>query len=62
MANVIVQPNVFKKLRAVIVGSAFLLVEGVLQNTRGVCSVRASEVRRYEGFPHRPRHHTISAD
>jgi error-prone DNA polymerase len=49
VANIIVKPNVFQSLRTVIVGSAYLLVEGILQDTRGVCSVRASTVRPYEG-------------
>jgi hypothetical protein len=44
-----VKPNVFQRLRLVIVESAFLLVEGILQNTRGVCSVKASVVRSCNG-------------
>jgi error-prone DNA polymerase len=51
VANIIVKRKVFQRLRTVIVGSAYLIVEGTLQNTRGVCSVRASTVRSYEGSP-----------
>jgi error-prone DNA polymerase len=45
VANIIVKPDVFQRLRTTIVRSTYLLVEGVLQNTRGVCSVRAVNVR-----------------
>ncbi len=45
VANIIVKPDVFQRLRTTIVRSTYLLVEGVLQNTRGVCSVRAVAVR-----------------
>src|SRR6185312_1354504 len=45
IANIILQPDVFARLRPVVLGHAYLLVEGILQNQRGVVSVRAYEVR-----------------
>lgn len=41
ISNVIVKPRTFENFRAVILRNAFLIVEGILQNQRGVCSVRA---------------------
>ncbi len=49
VAYVILKPAVFQTLRSVVVGSAYLMVEGTLQTTRGVCSTRASCVRLYNG-------------
>ena len=45
IANIILQPDVFARLRPVVLGHAYLLVEGILQNQRGVVSVKAYEVR-----------------
>jgi error-prone DNA polymerase len=44
IANIIVQPELFRARRVTIVGEPFLLVEGVLQNQQGTVSVRATEV------------------
>ena len=44
-ANIILNPQVFERLRATVVGHAYLLVDGVLQNQRGVACVKADQVR-----------------
>jgi error-prone DNA polymerase len=44
IANIILKPDVFARLRVTVVGQPYLLVMGVLQNQRGVASVRAREV------------------
>ena len=49
VANIIVRPQLFQRLRLTIVNSPYLLVELVVPNTRGVCAVRAANVRRYTG-------------
>ena len=45
IANVIVKPDVFGRLRAAILENGYLLVDGILQNQRGVVSVKAYNVR-----------------
>ena len=45
IANVIVKPDVFTRLRTTILSHAYLLIDGVLQNQRGVVSVKAHSVR-----------------
>jgi error-prone DNA polymerase len=45
IANVIVKPDVFARLRVTILSHAYLLVDGVLQNQRGVVSIKAHAVR-----------------
>jgi len=45
VSNIIVQPDVFTKLRATILTNSYLLIEGILQNQRGVRSVRAEDAR-----------------
>jgi error-prone DNA polymerase len=45
IANVIVKPDVFARLRVTILSHAYLLVDGMLQNQRGVVSVKAYAVR-----------------
>ena len=45
IANVILKPNVFSRLRTTVLSHPYLLVEGVLQNQRGVVSVKAHSVR-----------------
>jgi error-prone DNA polymerase len=52
VANIIVKPDVFKGLRTTIVSNPYLVVEGVLQNTRGVCSVVALNVWKYGADTH----------
>ena len=47
--NVIVRPDLFDAQRMTIVGAAFLLVEGVLQNIDGVTSVKAERVETLPG-------------
>ena len=44
IANVIVEPELFARRRAVIVESPFLLIDGVLQNQEGVIHVRAGRI------------------
>jgi error-prone DNA polymerase len=44
IANIIVQPDLFRDQRVTIVSEPFLLVEGVLQNQQGTISVRATRV------------------
>ncbi len=44
IANIIIQPELFRARRVTIVGEPFLLVEGVLQNQQGTVSVRAAQV------------------
>jgi error-prone DNA polymerase len=48
--NIIVRPDLYGKERTTLVGAPFLLVEGVLQNENGVCSIRAERVLRLDGF------------
>ncbi|MEP6538616.1 MAG: error-prone DNA polymerase [Bryobacteraceae bacterium] len=45
VSNIIVQPDVFAKLRATILTNSYLLIEGILQNQRGVRSVRAEDAQ-----------------
>ena len=45
IANIILEPDVFKKLRATILINSYLLIEGILQNQRGVRSVRAEDAQ-----------------
>ncbi|HLH44676.1 MAG TPA: error-prone DNA polymerase [Bryobacteraceae bacterium] len=44
IANVIVKPDVFARLRGAILENGYLLVDGILQNQRGVVSVKAHNV------------------
>jgi error-prone DNA polymerase len=44
LANVIVRPDIYERDRSTIVGSAFLIVEGILQNQEGVTAVKAERV------------------
>jgi len=43
-ANIILKPQVFERLRATVMGHAYLLVEGVLQNQSGVACVKAQMI------------------
>jgi error-prone DNA polymerase len=45
IANIIVRPDLFSELRAVVVGEPYLLVEGTLQIQEGVTSVKAERVQ-----------------
>ncbi len=45
IANIILKPDVFQRLRVTVLNHSYLLVEGVLQNQRGVASVKATNVR-----------------
>ena len=45
IANVILKPNVFTRLRTTVLSHPYLLIDGVLQNQRGVVSVKAHSVR-----------------
>lgn len=45
IVNVILKPKVFARLRVTILTHSYLLVRGVLQNQRGVTSVKALDVR-----------------
>jgi error-prone DNA polymerase len=44
IANIIVRPDLFSELRAVVVGEPYLIVEGTLQIQEGVTSVKAERV------------------
>jgi error-prone DNA polymerase len=44
IANVILRPPVFARWRATVLNHHFLIVEGTLQNQRGVASIRADQV------------------
>lgn len=46
IANVIVKPDVFERLRVPILSHGYLLIDGTLQNQRGVVSVKAHAVQR----------------
>jgi error-prone DNA polymerase len=45
IANVILKPDVFERLRVTVLGNSYLLIDGVLQNQRGVASIKATGVR-----------------
>ena len=49
VSNVIVRPDLFDRERGALVEESFLLIEGVLQQQDGVCSVRAERVQRLDG-------------
>jgi error-prone DNA polymerase len=49
IANVIVTPDLFERHRATLTGESFLLIEGILQNTGGLVSVKASRVEGLGG-------------
>lgn len=49
IAQAIIRPDLFREHRALIVGSSGLVVEGILQNTDGQCSVRAERFWPLEG-------------
>jgi error-prone DNA polymerase len=44
IANAIVQPALFDEVKATLVDSAYLMVEGLLQNQQGVVAVKATRV------------------
>jgi error-prone DNA polymerase len=46
IANVIVKPDVFTRLRASILSHGYLLIDGTLQNQRGVVSIKAHAAER----------------
>jgi error-prone DNA polymerase len=50
IANIIVRPDLYEKERITLVESPFLIVEGILQNEDGVCSIRAERVYRLDGL------------
>ena len=50
ISQAIVKPDLFREHRALIVGSPGLIVEGVLQNEEGQCSVRAEKFWSLEGI------------
>jgi error-prone DNA polymerase len=45
IANVIFKPDVFQRLRVTILSNPYLLIDGILQNQRGVASVKATDAR-----------------
>ena len=45
IANVILKPDVFNRLRVTVLSNSYLLVDGILQNTRGVASIKVTDVR-----------------
>ncbi|HYS56121.1 MAG TPA: error-prone DNA polymerase [Thermoanaerobaculia bacterium] len=50
MSQAIVHPNLFSEQRTLIVSSPGLIVEGILQNTDGQCSVKAERFWPLEGM------------
>ncbi|HJR58593.1 MAG TPA: error-prone DNA polymerase [Vicinamibacterales bacterium] len=57
IANVIVRPDLFTEFRHTIIGSPYLLVEGVLQIQEGVTSVKAERVVSLTDAGPEPRSH-----
>jgi len=45
IANVILKPDVFDRLRVPVLNNSYLIVDGILQNQRGVASIKATDVR-----------------
>ena len=45
IVNVILKPKVFARLRVTVLSHSYLLIHGILQNQRGVVSVKAVDVR-----------------
>jgi error-prone DNA polymerase len=45
IANAILKPDVFDRLRVTVLNNPYLIVDGILQNTRGVASIKATEAR-----------------
>jgi hypothetical protein len=43
MSQAIVSPPLFREHRATILGNSGLIVEGILQNTGGQCSIKAEQ-------------------
>jgi error-prone DNA polymerase len=50
ISQAIVKPDLFREHRALIVGSPGLIVEGILQNEDGQCSVRANKFWTLDGI------------
>ncbi|HEV7487437.1 MAG TPA: error-prone DNA polymerase [Thermoanaerobaculia bacterium] len=50
ISQAIVKPDLFREHRALIVGSPGLIVEGILQNEEGQCSVRADKFWTLDGI------------
>ncbi len=57
IANIIVRPDLFSDQRAAIIGSPYLLVEGVLQIQEGVTAVKAERVTPLAGSGPEPQSH-----
>lgn len=45
IANAIFRPDVFQRLRVTVLNNSYLVVDGILQNQRGVVSVKATDAR-----------------
>jgi error-prone DNA polymerase len=45
IANVILRPDVFERLRVTVLNNSYLVVDGILQNQKGVVSVKAADAR-----------------
>ncbi|HEV1287066.1 MAG TPA: OB-fold nucleic acid binding domain-containing protein, partial [Bryobacteraceae bacterium] len=45
IANAILKPDVFDRLRVTVLSNPYLIVDGILQNTRGVASIKVTDVR-----------------
>jgi hypothetical protein len=39
------KPDVFDRLRVPVLSSSYVIVDGILQNLRGVASIKATDVR-----------------
>jgi len=45
IANGILKPDVFDRLRVTVLNNSYLIVDGILQNQRGVASIKVTDVR-----------------
>ena len=45
IANIILKPDVFERLRVPVLNNSYLIVDGILQNQRGVASIKATGVQ-----------------
>jgi error-prone DNA polymerase len=45
IANVILKPDVFDRLRVTVLNNSYLVIDGILQNQRGVASIKATDAR-----------------
>ena len=51
IVNVIFQPDMYARHKLTVLGHPALIIDGILQNQRGVASVKANDVRAMEAVP-----------